>query len=78
MELKPHNAKDKICTGKLFFSLELMIPIAMVDGRTDYFALMRRHAPPPTPIALAAVMVEADDEDEGADSPTATYQKSVF
>ena len=61
MELKPRNAKDKFCTGKLSFSLELTIPMAMLDGQTDYFALMRRHmnklAHPPTPIALAAVMV---------------------
>ena len=61
MELKPRNAKDKFCTGHLFFSVELQIPVAMLDKHTKYFSLLRRHmkelAKLPTPIALASVTV---------------------
>ena len=75
MELKPRNAKDKFCTGHLFFSVELQIPMAMLDKHTNYFSLLRRHmkelAKLPTPIALASVTVlhhETKHRLEGADA----------
>jgi len=75
MELKPRNAKDKFCGGNLFFTAELMMPLSLLDKHGDCFSLLRRHtselAKPPTPIALAAVMILHYNakhrlEDEGA------------
>ena len=76
MELKPRTAKDDFCEGNLFFSVELNIPMAMLDKQTDYFSLLRQHtlalATPPTSIALASVIVLYHDtkrrlETAGAD-----------
>ena len=65
MELKPRTAKDKFCAGTLFFSVDLDIPMAMLDKQTDYFSLLRRHTlalgTAPTSFALAAVILLHND-----------------